>query len=57
MAYVGYNEAKKKANKKYMEKLARISLYLKPEEKEEIERRAKMEGKSVTQYMKGKALE
>lgn len=56
MAYVGYNDARKAANKKYMDKLARISLWLTPEEKQEIEKRAKQESKSVNQYIKDKAL-
>lgn len=56
MAYVGYNDAKKTANKKYMDKLARISLWLSPEEKKAIEERARKESKSVNQYIKDKAL-
>ena len=57
MAYVGYNEAKKKANKKYLEKMARIAFVVKPSEKAEIERRAKAAGKSVNSYLRDLALE
>ena len=54
--YVGYNDAKKASNKKYMDKLARVVMWVSPEEKREIETRAKAEQKSVNQYLKDKAL-
>ena len=54
--YVGYNDAKKASNKKYMDKLARVVLWVSPEEKKEIEERARADGKSVNQYVKEKVL-
>lgn len=56
MGYNGYTEKKKESNKKYMDKLARISLWVTPEEKDLIESRAKEENKSINQYMKDCAL-
>jgi len=56
MAYVGYNEARKRANEKYLSKFAEIRIRITPEEKREIEERAKKESKSVNQYLKDKAL-
>ncbi len=52
MAYNGYTEARKEANKRYMDTLKRVTLWLTPEEKELIEQTAKDEGKSVNQYIK-----
>lgn len=57
MGYNGYTEKKKESNKKYMDKLARISLWLTPEEKAAIERKAAAEGKSLNQYIKDRSLE
>ena len=54
--YVGYNDAKKASNKKYMDKLARIVLWISPEEKAEIEKRATAAGLSVNQYCKNLVL-
>ena len=56
MAYAGYNEAKKKANKRYLDKMARIPVIVRPEEKQEIERRAREAGKSVNQFIKDAVL-
>lgn len=56
MAYVGYNEAKKRANEKYNSKFERITFRVTPEEHREIEKRASQENKSVNQYLKDKAL-
>lgn len=56
MGYNGYTEKKKESNKKYMDKLARISLWLTPEEKAEIERKAAAEGKSLNRYIKDRSL-
>lgn len=56
MAYAGYNDARKRANEKYLSKLDKILLRITPEEKKEIERRATAEGKSVNQFLKDKAL-
>lgn len=56
MGYNGYTEKKKESNKKYMDKLARISLWLTPEEKAAIERKATAEGKSLNQYIKDRSL-
>ena len=52
MAYDGYSEARKRANKKYMDKLTRVTLWLTPDEKSEIEKRALNSGKSINQYLK-----
>ncbi len=57
MAYVGYNDAKKKANKKYLEKMARIPVIVTPDQKKEIEEKAKNAGKSVNQYIKDLVLD
>lgn len=56
MAYAGYNEAKKRANKRYLDKMARIPVIVKPEEKQEIERKAREAGKSVNQFIKDAVL-
>ena len=56
MAYAGYNDARKRANEKYLSKLDKILLRITPEEKKEIERRATAEGKSVNQFLKDRAL-
>ena len=52
MGYNGYSESRKNANKAYMEKQARVTIWMKPEEKKDIEERAKAAGKSVNQYIK-----
>jgi uncharacterized protein (DUF1778 family) len=52
MGYNGYTEKKKESNKRYMDKLQRISLWLTPEEKQLIEDKAAAAGKSVNKYIK-----
>ena len=52
MAYVGYNEAKKRANEKYLKKLAEIRIRVSPDEKKKIEINARNAGKSVNQYLR-----
>ena len=52
MTYKGYTEARKESNKKYMEKQARVVLWMKPEEKQTLEDRAAAAGKSINQYIK-----
>jgi len=56
MAYAGYNDAKKECNKRYLSKMARIAFVVTPEEKKQIEERARKENKSVNQYLKDRAL-
>ena len=56
MAYSGYTESKKECNKRYLAKFSTYTLRVTVEERNEIERRAKAEGKSVNQYLKDKAL-
>lgn len=56
MAYSGYNEARKRANEKYLSKLAEIRIRMTPEEKRIIEEKAQAEGKSVNQFLKDRAL-
>lgn len=52
MGYNGYTDKKKESNKRYMDKLQRITLWLTPEEKEAIEKKATDAGKSVNMYIK-----
>ena len=52
MGYNGYTDKKKESNKKYMDKMARLSIWVTPEEKEAIEDKAKQSGKSINQYVK-----
>lgn len=56
MAYVGYNEARKRANEKYLKKFDEIRIRILPEEKKRIEEKAREAGKSVNQYLKDLAL-
>lgn len=56
MAYVGYNDAKKKANAKYLRKQAEIRIRMTPEDKKAIEDKAREENKSVNQYVKDRIL-
>lgn len=56
MGYNGYTEKRKASNKKYMDQLARVVVWLKPEEKTIIEQKAAAAGKSVNQYIKDLAL-
>lgn len=52
MPYEGYTEKRKASNKRYMDKLTRITLWLKPEEKKLIEDQAKAAGKKTSEYIK-----
>jgi len=52
MAYNGYTDSRKNANKKYMDKLKRVVLWVTPEEKNIIEQKAQKENKSINQYIK-----
>ena len=51
MAYVGYNEAKKRANEKYLAKFAEIRIRISPEFKKQIEAVAYSQGKSVQAFV------
>lgn len=55
--YKGYQEQHAKAYKKYVSKLSEVKVRMKPEEKEEIQKRAKKEGLSMNKYIIKKALE
>lgn len=57
MAYVGYNESKKKCNEKYLAKFARPTIRMTEEEKKIIEKAAISAGKSFNRYMIDCALE
>ena len=57
MAYVGYNESKKKCNEKYLAKFARPTIRMTEEEKKIIEKAAINAGKSFNRYMIDCALE
>ena len=52
MPYEGYTEKRKASNKRYMDKLTRITLWLKPEEKKIIEDQAATAGKKTSEYIK-----
>ena len=57
MGYNGYTEKKKASNKKYMDSIKRISVWVTPEEKEIIEEKAKKAGKkSINQFIKDSIL-
>ncbi len=56
MAYNGYNDARKKANEKYLKKFDEIRIRTLPEEKKIIEEKARKENKSVNQFLKDLAL-
>lgn len=47
-----YTEKKKESNKRYMDKLSRVTVWCTPEEKQIMEDRAKAAGKSLNQYIK-----
>lgn len=51
MAYVGYNEARKRANEKYLAKFERIAIRIEPDFKKEIEAAARDDGKSVQAFV------
>lgn len=51
-----YTEAQKKSAEKYLAQFERIVIRVKPDEKKEVERRAKENGKSVNQYIKDRIL-
>ncbi len=55
MGYNGYTESKKACNKRYLSKFETITVRVTPEEKAELERLAKQDGKSINQYLKDKA--
>ena len=57
MAYNGYTEARKKSNKRYLEKLAKPTVRMTPEEKQIIEQAAQRSGKSFNRFMIDCALE
>ncbi len=52
MGYNGYTEKKKASNKKYLDKLTRLYIWLTPEEKRIIEKEAADAGISITQLVK-----
>lgn len=52
MPYEGYTEKRKASNKRYMDKLTRITLWLKPDEKKFIEDQAAAAGKKTSEYIK-----
>ena len=52
MPYNGYSEARKAANKKYMDKQARVVIWCSPEDKEHIEAAAEAAGESVNGFVK-----
>lgn len=52
MGYNGYTEKKKESNKRYMDKLARLSIWITPDEKKLIEKAASDAGISINQYVK-----
>lgn len=56
MAYAGYNDARKRANDKYLAKFERITFRITAEEKKQIEKNALQAGKSVNQFLKDRAL-
>lgn len=56
MGYNGYTEKKKASNKKYMDKLTRCTVWITPEEKKIIEKKARDAGKSVNQFIKDLAI-
>lgn len=51
MAYAGYTEAHKAANKRYNEKRERIYLMVSSETKQRIMKNARQENKSTTAYI------
>lgn len=51
-----YTEARKKANEKYLSKMAEIKIRMTPEEKKIVEDKAKKEDKSVNQFIKDRIL-
>ena len=53
---MAYNEARKRAIDNYYSKKKRVYLVMEPEEKAELERRAKEKGKSLNSYILEKAL-
>ena len=54
MGYNGYTEKKKASNKKYLDKLTRLYIWLTPEEKQIIEKEAADAGISITQLVKNR---
>lgn len=54
MGYNGYTEKKKASNKKYLDKLTRLYIWLTPEEKRIIEKEAADAGISINQLVKNR---
>lgn len=54
MAYTGYDEKTKARNKRYMDKLSRLYIWLTPEEKRIIEKEAADAGISINQLVKNR---
>lgn len=57
MAYVGYNESKKKCNERYLAKFVKPTIRMTAEEKRAIEQAAIKAGKSFNRFMIDCALE
>lgn len=57
MAYVGYNETKKKCNERYLAKFVKPTIRMTEEEKKIIEQAASRSGKSFNRFMIDCALE
>ena len=51
-----YTEAQKRSAEKYLSKFAEIRIRLTPEEKKEVEEKARLNGKSVNQFVKDAVL-
>lgn len=54
MAQRKFDDKRKQSNKKYMDKLTRISVWVTPEEKEKIQKDAAKEKKSVNGYIRNR---
>jgi len=54
MGYNGYTEKKKASNKRYMDKLAQLSIWVTPDERDQIKKKAADAGISVNQLVKNK---
>ena len=48
----GYSEKKKESNKKYMDQLSRLSIWVTPEEKALLKEKALKENKSLNSYVR-----
>lgn len=49
-----YDEKRKQSNKKYMDSVTRVAIWLTPEEKTELVERADCEGKSLNGYIRNR---